>query len=224
VTVLPTGTVTFLFTDLEGSTRLWEEHPDNMRVALARHDEILRKTVEAHDGSIVKTTGDGLHAAFATADHALAAAIDAQLALTGDVWPLPEPLRVRMGIHTCEATATDGDYVGLGVHRAARIGAAGHGGQILISPATADLLEDDAALRFVDLGSHLLKDFLQPQRLFQLVAPDLPREFPPLRAQRDRPRCAHFPPGPRRPRSDHSLAERLALGRRILVAHGRRQL
>ena len=180
---LPTGTVTFLFTDLEGSTRLWEEHPDDMRVALARHDEILRKTVEAHDGAIVKTTGDGLHAAFTTADHALGAAIDAQLALTGEVWPLPEPLRVRMGIHTGAAEERDGDYYGPAVNRAARVAAAAHGGQILVSHATEELARDTlppgAAL--VDLGEHRLRDLARAERVFQLTAAGIATDFPPPR-------------------------------------------
>src|SRR4029453_18637159 len=126
---LPTGTVTFLFTDLEGSTRLWEDHPDAMRVALARHDEILRKAVETHDGAIVKTTGDGLHAAFATANHAIASPLTAQVALVAESWPLPEPLLVRMGVHTGAGEERDGDYYGPAINRAARIAAAAHGGQ-----------------------------------------------------------------------------------------------
>jgi predicted ATPase/class 3 adenylate cyclase len=184
VTALPTGTVTFLFTDLEGSTRLWEEHPDDMRVALARHDEILRKTVEAHDGAIVKTTGDGLHAAFATADHALGAAVDAQLALTGEVWPLPEPLRVRMGVHTGASEERDGDYYGPAVNRAARVAAAAHGGQILVSHATEELARDSlpAAHALVDLGEHRLRDLARAERVFQLAAPGLAGDFPPPRS------------------------------------------
>jgi predicted ATPase/class 3 adenylate cyclase len=181
---LPTGTVTFLFTDLEGSTRLWEEHPDDMRVALARHDEILRKTVETHDGTIVKTTGDGLHAAFATADHALGAAVDAQLSLTSEVWPLPEPLRVRMGIHTGAAEERDGDYYGPAVNRAARVAAAAHGGQILVSHATEELGRDSLppGAVLVDLGEHRLRDLARAERVFQLSAPRLRGDFPPPRS------------------------------------------
>jgi predicted ATPase/class 3 adenylate cyclase len=175
--------VTFLFTDLEGSTRLWEEHSDDMRVALARHDEILRKTVEAHDGAIVKTTGDGLHAAFATADHALAAAVDAQLALTGEVWPLPEPLRVRMGIHTGAAEERDGDYYGPAVNRAARVAAAAHGGQILVSHASEELGRDTlpSGATLIDLGEHRLRDLARAERVFQLAAPGLTGDFAPPR-------------------------------------------
>src|SRR6185369_13297157 len=103
MTDLPSGTVTFLFTDLEGSTRLWEEHPAAMREALARHNEILRESVEGRCGHVVKTTGDGLHAAFSIAHDAIATAVDAQRVLTAEPWPLPQPLRIRMGIHTGEA-------------------------------------------------------------------------------------------------------------------------
>src|SRR5262245_945563 len=100
---LPSGTVTFLFTDLEGSTRLWEGEPEAMRGALARHDEIVRAAIESHLGHVVKTTGDGAHAVFGTASDAVAAAVDAQLQLVAELWPLAEPLRVRMGVHTGQA-------------------------------------------------------------------------------------------------------------------------
>jgi class 3 adenylate cyclase len=149
---LPTGTVTFLFTDLEGSTRLWEEHPEAMRAALARHDEILRDAVEQRDGHVVKTTGDGLHAAFALAHDAMAAALDAQRALVTEEWTLPEPLRVRMGLHTGSAEMREGDYFGPAVNRAARVSGAAHGGQIVASATTADLLRDDLAGRHFALG------------------------------------------------------------------------
>src|SRR5215210_4314196 len=108
----PTGVVTFLFTDLERSTALWEQHPDAMRAALGRHDEILRSAVESHGGATVKTTGDGLIAVFATASDAVAAAIAAQSELVGEAWPLPEALRVRMGLHTGPAELRDRDYHG----------------------------------------------------------------------------------------------------------------
>ncbi len=107
---LPSGTVTFLFTDLEGSTRLWEEHPDLMHDALARHDELVRAAIEGQNGSVVETTGDGFHAAFGTAEAGVAAAVAAQHGLDSEAWTLPMPLRVRMGVHTCEAELRDGDY------------------------------------------------------------------------------------------------------------------
>src|SRR5690349_16681968 len=118
---LPAGTVTFLFTDLEGSTRLWRDHPEAMKPALARHDAILRDVIAEHSGHVVKMTGDGAHAVFATASDAVAAAVDAQLAFEAEVWPVPEPLRVRMGIHSGPAEMRDGDYFGTSVNRAARL-------------------------------------------------------------------------------------------------------
>ncbi len=129
---LPSGTVTFLFTDLEGSTRLWEEYPDAMRDALARHDELLREAIEGHGGQVVKTTGDGFHAAFATARDALDAALAAQLALTAEPWASTGRLRARMGVHTGEAQRREGDYYGTALNRAARIMSAGHGDQIVL--------------------------------------------------------------------------------------------
>src|SRR5262249_37763337 len=139
MSALPTGTVTFLFTDLEGSSRLWEEHPEAMQAALARHDAILRDGIGTHDGYLVKMTGDGAHAAFATADRAVHAAIDAQLALQREPWGESGPLRVRMGLHTGAAELRDGDYFGTEVNRAARLMAVAHGGQVVCSQTTADL-------------------------------------------------------------------------------------
>src|SRR5262245_47423738 len=118
---LPTGTVTFLFTDVEGSTRLWEDYPDAMKDALARHDEILRDAVAAHDGHIVKMTGDGAHAVFADAPNAIDAAVAAQCAMTTEQWGTAVPLRIRMGVHTGRAESRDGDYFGTAVNRAARV-------------------------------------------------------------------------------------------------------
>jgi predicted ATPase/class 3 adenylate cyclase len=181
---LPTGTVTFLFTDLESSTRLWEEHPEAMRDALARHDEILRDAVEKRDGLVVKTTGDGLHAAFAAAPDALAAAIDAQRGLVDEEWALPEPLKVRMGLHIGVAELRDGDYYGQSVNRAARIAAAAHGGQVVASASTADLARDELGTEvdLVDLGEHRLRDLGRPERIVQVNHPDLRADFPPLRS------------------------------------------
>jgi class 3 adenylate cyclase len=127
VTELPTGTVTFLFTDLERSTRLWEDHPEAMHAALARHDEILRDAIAAHSGHLVKMTGDGAHGAFATADSAARAALDAQRALASEPWPHTGELRVRMGIHTGPAVRRDGDYYGTALNRAARLMSVAHG-------------------------------------------------------------------------------------------------
>jgi len=181
---LPTGTVTFLFTDLEGSTRLWEAFPDAMGDALARHDEILRDAVHRHQGAIVKTTGDGLHAAFTSARAGIDAALDAQLVLQGTDWGTPGPLLVRMGLNTGEAELRDGDYYGQSVNRAARIMAAAHGGQVLVSQTTAQLLEDSLppAVTLVDLGEHRLRDLARPEHVFQVQHPGLRDEFPPLRS------------------------------------------
>jgi predicted ATPase/class 3 adenylate cyclase len=181
---LPTGTVTFLFTDLEGSTRLWEEHPDAMQGALARHDEILRDAIAAHNGHIVKTTGDGVHAAFARPLDAVDVAVEAQLALAGIEWETPEPLRVRMGIHTGSADLRDGDYYGSSLNRAARLMSAAHGGQIVVSLATEELVRDDLrdGAGFEDLGEHGLRDLARPERVFQVTHPSLRRDFSRLRS------------------------------------------
>jgi len=175
VSELPSGTVTFLFTDIEGSTRLWEEHPDAMREALARHDDLVRETIESHGGYVVKTTGDGFHAAFGTADAGLVAAVAAQRALVGETWPLPEPLRVRMGLHTGAASQRDGDYFGASLNRAARLMGVAHGGQIVCSQAMADLARDSAAegTTLADLGEHRLRDLSRAERVFQVCASGL---------------------------------------------------
>ncbi len=174
---LPAGTVTFLFTDVEGSTRLWEDHPDVMHDVLARHDEILRGAIESHAGYVVKTTGDGFHAAFGTARDALEAALAAQQTLAGEPAVQGVVVKVRMGVHTGEARMRDGDYYGSELNRAARLMAVGHGGQVLVSEVTHRLGPDVAA---VDLGSHHLKD-VGEVGIWQLTHPSLPRDFPPLR-------------------------------------------
>jgi predicted ATPase/class 3 adenylate cyclase len=176
---LPTGTVTFLFTDLEVSTRLWDQEPEAMRAALARHDAILHDAVAAHGGQVVKGRGDGVHAVFATADGAIGAAIDAQVAMGAESWDVSEPLRVRIGIHSGAAELRDGDYFGPAVNRAARLEAAAHGGQIVCSQATADLARDSPPtnVELVDLGEHTLRDLARPERVFQVAHPRLDREF-----------------------------------------------
>jgi len=173
-----------LFTDLEGSTRLWEERPEAMKVALARHDVILRDAVGTHGGRVVKTTGDGLHAVFATAPEGIAAAVDAQQRLTTEVWTTPEPLRVRMGLHTGNAEVRDGDYFGSAVNRAARVAAAAHGGQVVLTSSTAALVRDGLPddLQLVDLGLHQLRDLARSERVYQLTIAGLRSEFPPLRS------------------------------------------
>src|SRR5436190_12483692 len=160
---LPTGTVTFLFTDLEGSDRVWEEHPEAMKDALAHHDMILRDAIESHDGHIVKTTGDGVHAAFADPHAAVQAATEAQVALKAEPWVDTGALRVRMGIHTGPAEPRAGDYYGTALNRAARLMSVAHGGQVVVSLTTEELLRDVAAdVELVDLGQHRLRDLSQP--------------------------------------------------------------
>ena len=183
---LPSGTVTFLFTDVEGSTKLWEQYPEAMQAALARHDAILHEAVAGHHGLIVKSTGDGIHAAFDTAANGLAAAVAAQKALYAEKWVeiQPQVVRVRMGLHTGEVETRAGDYYGPALNRAARLMSIGYGGQTLVSATTADLARDQlpagASLR--DLGEHSLKDLARAEHVYQLVHPDLPAEFPPLKS------------------------------------------
>jgi predicted ATPase/class 3 adenylate cyclase len=166
----PSGVVTFLFTDVEGSTRRWEADPDEMRIALAAHDEVMRKAIEAHSGWLFKHTGDGVCAAFASPKSAVDAAVKAQLALE---------LPVRMGIATGEAELRGTDYFGAVLNRAARVMAAGHGGQILLADSTAGLL---SAVDLVDLGPRRLRDVPTPVQVFQVQAEGLRTDFPPLRA------------------------------------------
>jgi predicted ATPase/class 3 adenylate cyclase len=182
-TELPSGTVTFLFTEVEDSTRLWEESRDVMQNAMQRHDELLRDAVESNGGFIVKSTGDGFHAVFPTAHDAVTAAVAAQTSLLADEWNIAETVRVRMGIHTGEAEPSDGDYSGSVVNRADRLMSVAHGGQIIVSNATEELLHDVAPEKygFVDLGQHRLRDLGRPERLFQVTHPDLGHEFAPLR-------------------------------------------
>jgi predicted ATPase/class 3 adenylate cyclase len=176
------GTTTFLFTDVEGSTRLWERFPDGMKDALRRHDAILRAAVESAGGRVVKSTGDGMMAVFGHPADATTASLVAQRGLTGEAWADCPPLRVRMGLHAGTADQRADDFFGPTVNRTARIMAAGHGGQVLLSAAAAAAagmrLPGGAALR--DLGEHRLKDLGRPEHLFQLVHPDLASDFPPL--------------------------------------------
>jgi predicted ATPase/class 3 adenylate cyclase len=174
MTALPSGRVTFLFTDIEGSTQLLHRLGEGYVHALADHRRIMRVAFAAHGGAEVDTQGDAFLVAFAHASDAVAAAQDAQRALASS------PVRVRMGIHTGEPLLTPEGYVGLDVHRGARICAAGHGGQVLISWATRALIDPHTELR--DLGEHRLKDLPAPEWLFQLIAPDLEDQFPPLRS------------------------------------------
>ena len=171
--VLPSGTVTFLFTDIEGSTRLWEQSADVMGVALALHDDLLRAAIDANGGVVFATGGDGVAAAFSRSGDAVGAAIDAQRALQGALWPDGVGLRVRMGVHTGEAEERDGDYFGPPVNRAARLMSATHGGQVVVSEATASVLGVPDGVRLVDLGSHRLKGVADEMRVFGVDADGL---------------------------------------------------
>jgi len=185
----PHGTVTFLFTDIEGSTRiLGTVGPERYTEALDRHQELIRTAIAAHRGHEVDSQGDAFFVAFERPRDAVGAAIDAQRALADQRWPNGAEIRVRMAIHSSEATTAGQGYVGVGVHRAARICAAGHGSQILVSQAAYGLLLDDVAgSAFIDLGEHRLKDLTGPQRLFQLRVEGLPDRFPSLRTLGVRP-------------------------------------
>ena len=174
----PTGTVTFLFTDIEGSTKLWEKNAPAMQAALARHDELLRWAIEERGGYVFKTVGDAFCAAFPTAPDALEAALSAQRTLFADEWPQTGPLRVRVALHTGAAEERDGDYFGPPVNRVARLLSAAHGGQVLLSLPTHEMVRDQlpAGINLAELGEHRLKDLFRPERVFQLVSPDLPSD------------------------------------------------
>ena len=185
MTEFPTGTVTLLFTDIEGSTRLWEANASAMRAALARHDALLRHCIDDHGGHVFKTGGDAFCVAFHTAPEALAAALDAQRALHREPWPEAAKLRVRMALHSGAVERRDGDYFGASLNRVARLLAAGHGGQTLLSETTHDLCRDHlpplASVKA--LGAHGLKDLGRPEAVFQLCHSDLQQSFPPLKSQ-----------------------------------------
>ena len=178
---IPAGTVTFLFTDIEGSTQLVEQLGDAYGELLEQHHDLVRRALAAHGGEEIDTQGDAFFFAFRRARDAVRGAVDAQLALARADWPQGADVRVRIGIHTGEPGIAETGYHGLDVVRAARISGSAHGGQTLVSSATRDLvgaaLED---VTFEDLGEHRLKDLQQPQRIFQVVAPGLPDSFPPL--------------------------------------------
>jgi class 3 adenylate cyclase/streptogramin lyase len=184
------ATATFLFTDIEGSTHLLTTYRDAYANILADHHSILREAFSAHSGREVDNQGDSFFVAFTRAKDAVLAAAAGQRALASHVWPGGATVRVRMGIHTGEADVTVDRYVGLSVHRAARISALGHGGQVLVSPTTAGLLEDEGTLPGVSLrrlGEYRLKDIERPIRIFQLDVKGLRSSFPPLKGARPEP-------------------------------------
>jgi len=179
----PVGTVTFLFTDMEGSSRAWDSYPSETRAALQRHDEIVAREVEAHNGAIIleRGEGDSVFAVFTRGSDAVAAAFELQRAFQKEPWPTHVPVRVRTAIHTGEAGA---DYRGPHVNRTARIRAIGHGEQILVSGVTAGIVRgtppENAAL--IDLGQHRVRDVAETEHVFQLRHPELREEFPPLKS------------------------------------------
>ncbi|HET6744946.1 MAG TPA: adenylate/guanylate cyclase domain-containing protein [Candidatus Limnocylindria bacterium] len=183
MTTLPTGTVTFLFTDIEGSTRIAQQLGDGWPAVLERHNQIVTDAVTAQQGVVFGTEGDAVFAAFQTAPRAVAAAVAAQRALSAEDWPSTEPVRVRMGLHTGEGSVSGDSYVGIDVHRVARIANAGHGGQVLLSAATRMLAEaglpEGVAVR--DLGEFRLRDLSRPEQLAMLVVDGQPSDFPALR-------------------------------------------
>ncbi len=186
--MLPSGTVTFLFTDIEGSTQLWEKHPNEMRSALAQHDSILREAITSSNGHVIKTTGDGIHAVFEKAIDAIHATLASQHTLqTSEFLKNAEVLlRVRMGVHTGEAELRGDDYYGQALNRAARLMSVAHGGQILLSSVTAEVIREHLPTNanLQDLGEHHLKDLLRPEHLYQLTAQGLQQDFPTLNSFR----------------------------------------
>lgn len=180
----PAGTVTFLFSDIEGSTRRWECNRGAMAAAVARHDALVRAKLEAQRAYVFKTMGDAFCAAFARPREALEAAFDAQRAIAAEDFSAVEGLRVRMALHSGVADERDGDYFGPTVNRVARLLAIGHGGQVLVSGASAELLQGEMPPQWSlrDLGKHRLKDLARSEHVYQLVAPDLPETFPALRS------------------------------------------
>ena len=182
---LPSGTVTFLFTDIEGSTALWEQDQAAMRLAVDRHLELLDAAIAAHGGHRFQIIGDAVQAAFAAAPDALAAAVEAQQAIAAEPWSLPAPIRVRMALHVGEATpdATGNYHQVPALNRLSRLLAVAHGGQIVLSDAARALIDDDPppSVTLRDLGEYRLRDLLEPERIWQALAPGLQSSFPPPR-------------------------------------------
>jgi class 3 adenylate cyclase/DNA-binding beta-propeller fold protein YncE len=221
MTYLPSGAVTFFFSDIQGSTRLVKQLRADYGAVLQEHQRLLRAAFEAYGGYEVDTQGDSFFVAFSSARDALLAAVEGQRALLDHPWPDGVQIKVRIGLHTGQAVTSDGRYTGLAVNRAARIGAAGHGGQILVSQATQTLLEDeeeDLDFGFRDLGEQRLKDLDRPVRLYQVTADGLPAEFPPLRPGAEPPAVAPVVPGWRRPAVIVTAAVALAALIAVLAA------
>lgn len=180
-----TDVLTLLFTDIEGSTLLWERDPEGMDQAVNLHLALLRRIVAEHDGNVVKSTGDGIFATFERPAGAVLAAARAQRELAAVRWPVGDAVRVRMGLHTGECTTHDGDHYGRAVNQAARLEQAAYGGQVLLSSTIADLVRDelDEGLTLAFLGDHHFDGIIEPEQVFQLSVAGLPRDHPPLRTR-----------------------------------------
>lgn len=196
--ILPSGTVTFLFTDIEGSTRLWEDHAEPMRRSLGRHDALLREIFLRNRGYVFKTVGDAFCVAFDAAPDAAAAALEGQIALRREAWEVPGGIRVRMALHSGIAEERDGDYFGPTLNRAARLLSLGAGGQTILSLVTAELVRDHLPRQssLLGLGCRRLKDLLRPEDVFQLDHPEIPSQFPPLKSLDDIPNNLPLQPTP----------------------------
>ena len=212
---LPSGTVTFLFTDIAGSTRLWERDPDQMRAAVVRHDAVLRAAVTAHDGVLYKHVGDAVQAAFPSAMAALAAAVAAQHGLAESPWPETGQLHVRMALHAGEAApTTQGDYHQIpALNRLARLLAVAHGGQVVLSQTVQELVRGalPAGVTLRDLGQHRLRDLLDSERIFQVVVAGQPDHFPPLATLEQNPTNLPIQPNPLIGREEDLVAVRTLL-------------
>jgi len=222
---LPDGTLTVLLTDVEASTQLTLRLGDRYPDVLATHCALLRAAFAAHEGYEVDTQGDSFFVVFRRATQAVAAAVASQRALAGAAWPEGGAVRVRIGIHTGEPIRTPTGYTGLDVIRGARIKEAGHGGQVLLSRSTAALIEDVliGGLSLHDLGAHRLKGLLRPERIFQLIIPDLPADFPPLQSldMHGRP---HTGPTPRRVLATVLFVDMVGATERVVAMGDRRWL
>lgn len=183
---LPTGIITYLFTDVEGSTRLWQQYPEEMKTVMASHDALLGSIVDRHGGVVVRSRGEGdsLFSVFASASDSVAAACDMQQTLLHETWPADIPIRVRMSLNTGEAELREHDYYGTAVNRCARLRSIAHAGQVVVSSTTAGLVRDTLpeGTSLLDLGFHSLKDLPGTEQIFQVLHPDLPSEFPPLKS------------------------------------------
>src|SRR2546421_1065002 len=215
---LPTGTVTLLFTNIEGSTRLLQQLGNRYDSVLKECRQLLRAAFQQWNGHEVDSQGDAFFVAFARATDAIWAAVDMQRALATHVWPEGVTVRVRMGLHTGEPQLSTENYVGLDVHRAARIMSAGHGGQVLLSLTTRDLVEHDlpTGVSLRDLGAHRLKDLQHPSHLFQLVIAGLPADFPPLKTLDTHPNNLPVQPTPFIGREQEMAAMEQLLRRQVV--------